>query len=171
MSSLSIATVSALCALAAGTCPAAPLSPEARTFIAQGPAVVLHGCPKPWPPRNWREGRLLHRGELKRIEDKDSGRPYTYQSLDYEGMSLTLRRAAIVELVVTRPEWPLPMRLRTGMPRAAFEHVLGAPVSEQSDDRQARITYLDTGTEDGVTLDVDRVSGLVTRVSWSFYYD
>jgi hypothetical protein len=150
---------------------APPPSNAARAFIAKGVAHVLAGCSKPYPPKTCPHGRRVKVGPLQRYRDQNSGVPFEYRKVEYEGLAMTYRAHEVVELTVSSAAWPVRHGLVVGVPFERVTARLGQPMALQDGGVPAEEVALYCHGEDCVTFTIERRSGRVAKIAWAFYYD
>lgn len=148
-----------------------PVSAAARAFIDKGVAHVIAGCSTPMPPKTCPHGRRLRASPVQTLEDNHGGPSFTFQTIEYAGMTMTWRAGAVVELTVSSPAWPVRHDLRVGAPFARVSAVLGAPMAVQAGASAAEEVALYCRNEDCATFTIDRRAGRVKAITWAFYYD
>ena len=170
MRTRSVALLFALCATSLSTnAQDEILSPRARQFLNTGVATALRSCSHPWPPRHCQHGKLLLAGAVQKLLSSNSGEPYTYQELQYDGMRMVYRADEVVVLELTKPSWPKVFGLGVGSAIGEVSKALGTPTASDTNGGNQVLTYCDM--ENCVSFSTKDSSGVVSTVSWMFYYD
>jgi hypothetical protein len=145
------------------------VGPAAKEFIEFGIEFALANCGKPSPPRNCRSGRLLQKGPLHRLVDQNSGEPYAYQELKYEGMALVYRADTVVALTITGSNWAILNDLRIGTLKSRVMQVLGAPSAQFGTPDGEYLEYC--AEVDCASFVIESGTERVRQVTWDMYYD
>ena len=100
----------------------------------------------------------------------DGSGKITLQTVEYPGLSMSLRNRQVVGLEVTQASWPVPHDLRVGTAAARVRQVLGAPTMEGSGPEGVEgLSYCEK--ENCVQFLVHASTGTISQIRWSFYYD
>ena len=144
-----------------------PISHAAESFVQKGVSVVLKSCAPLSKAKPCRHGKFLR--EMRKHGTNQWGVRIRSQEVFYDGLEAVYRNNEVVQLHVTKPNWPMMFDLRVGTLSTKVRQALGTPTRTGADSNYETLEYCKG--ENCAAFYVDIPSGRVTAVLWLFYYD
>jgi hypothetical protein len=144
-----------------------PISRAAESFVQKGVSVVLKSCAPLSKAKPCSHGKFLR--EMRKKGTNQWGDRVSSQEAFYDGLEAVYRNNEVVQLHVTKPNWPMMFDLRVGTLSTGVRQALGTPTRTGADSNYETLKYCKG--EDCATFYVDIPSGRVTSILWLFYYD